>query len=107
MSRNDEWTKEEEGRLKRLYSTETEFEEIVQAIPSRTPNAIRMKASRLGLRRPISEMPSQPTMLICVEGNGRSKGYILRCGDCGNWVHIKESRHGICGVCGSACQVIL
>jgi len=108
MSRKDGWTDEEKDKLKKLYSTETQFEEIMCSFPTRSSNAIRMKASRMGLRRPIiPEIPNQPTMLICVEGNGRSNGYVMRCGDCGNWVHLKESRNGVCGICGSAFQLII
>ena len=107
MSRNDEWTEAEKGRLQGLYSSEIDFDEIAEAFPNRTSNAIRMKASRLGFRRPIiPSMSSQQTMLLCVEGNGRSNGFVLRCGECGNWVHLKDSNHGVCGVCGAACQVI-
>ena len=106
MPRNDVWTEEEKGRLKSLYSCETEFEEIVVALPGRTLNAIRMKASRLGLRRPIVlELPSQPSMLLCIE-SGRSNGYVLSCSDCGNWIHLKGSGPMICSECGATCRLI-
>ena len=53
MVKVKEWTDEEVERLKELYTSNKTFEEIAERFPLRTDNAIRLKASRLGLKRPI------------------------------------------------------
>jgi len=50
---NSEWTKEEIAILKDLYqSSDYLIEEISEALPGRSENAIRIKAHRLGFERP-------------------------------------------------------
>lgn len=110
MPRPADWTEEEIQRLKRLYPSDTSFEEIVEAFPNRTSNALRLKASRLGLRRPT--IPSSgflpSTILLCSEGDGGSKGYLFRCGECNNWIQVNgdDDEAGsviVCGDCGAEC----
>ena len=109
MPRPTKWTKEEIEKLKRLYTSEMSFEEIVKIFSKRTPNAIRLKASRLGLKRltiPSSLFPSN-TILLCSEANGKFNGYLFRCGDCGSWIQVNREKEAadsglvVCSICGS------
>jgi len=114
MSRPRPWTEEEVWKLRRLYPSEVSFEEIVEAFPNRTPNAIRLKASRLGLKRPTppSALCRSPTILLCSEGDGSSNGYLFRCSECGSWIRVNEgdelNENGaiVCAKCRSTCYVI-
>ena len=54
------WTANEEETLERLYDSSATFEEITKALPGRSPNAIRLHANRLGLKRPVLEVPTCP-----------------------------------------------
>ena len=110
MSYVAEWTEAEIQRLKLLYPSEKLFDEVVEAFPARTSNAIRIKASRLGLRRPTpaSDVRSRGILLIS-EGNGGHSNYLLRCSDCGSWIKVngddgkEESSIAVCDKCGSIC----
>jgi hypothetical protein len=52
------WTKEELKLLSKAYTDpELSIEEIMELLPGRTEPAIRIKASRLGIRRPVIEVP--------------------------------------------------
>jgi hypothetical protein len=56
--RDDEWSQEELNKLKELYSHPNKtVEEIASQLPRRTQNAIRLKAYRLKLHRPIPSLP--------------------------------------------------
>lgn len=90
MSKQRLWTEEETKKLERLYTSESTFDEIVNALPKRTANAIRLKASRLGLRRPIvsSSLCKSQTVLRCSNGNEESEEYLFKCDGCGNWIHV-------------------
>ena len=46
MAKGEEWTGEELEKLKALYTSDASFEEVVDELPLRSPNAIRLKASR-------------------------------------------------------------
>jgi len=113
MSRPINWTEEELGRLKHLYTSEQSFEEIIMAFPQRTPNAIRLKASRLGLRRPtISSSLLPSSILLCSEANGNSRGYLYRCRECGSWIQVNQEDEGsdntvVCGNCQSKCYFVI
>ena len=48
------WTEKEIQILKELYTSELTIEEIMQYLPRRSKNAIRLKASRMGFKRPVS-----------------------------------------------------
>lgn len=109
MPRPIEWTEEEIRKLKLLYPSEMSFEEIVRAFSNRTPNAIRLKASRLGLKRPTipSSVCQSHTVLLCSEASGKFNGYLFRCGDCGNWIQVNREEEAadsglvVCSTCGS------
>jgi hypothetical protein len=63
--RDDEWSQEELKKLKELYPRpDKTIEEIVSQLPGRTQNAIRLKASRLGLTRPFT-FRLMPNSTLC------------------------------------------
>jgi len=60
------WTDEEVTFLQEVYpSTDYSFNEIIQSLPKRTDNAVRFKARRLGLRRPIPTKESHGCCSHC------------------------------------------
>jgi len=114
MARIKEWTDEEVARLHELYGSNRTFEEIEVEFPMRTSNAIRLKASRLGIKRPlIPENFIQARPLLFKSGNGDGKdGFILKCKQCSSWVQVDmdiEDRASVlsCGQCGSMYQVLI
>ena len=112
MARIREWSDAEVNMLRSLYGTNKTFEEIEHEFPARTSNAIRLKASRLGLKRPLlmgSLIQARP--LQFKSGNGES-GYLLKCKECRTWIQIDESIERntsilSCGKCGSMYQVLM
>ena len=97
------WTREEIERLKALYASDIPFEEIVKAFPGRSPNAIRLKASRLGLRR--LHPPAEARSLIVQEGD--VERLLVKCGVCGHWMEVEDADRGfiLCERCGSPCSL--
>jgi len=53
------WTSEELEILRTHYQAGRLFEDILEMLPNRTSNAVRLKASRLGIRRPVPEVPER------------------------------------------------
>jgi hypothetical protein len=114
MARINEWTDEEVARLHKLYGSNRTFEEIELEFPLRTSNAIRLKASRLGIRRPLiprNFIQAKPLILKTGNHDG-SDGFILKCNQCGSWIQVDkdiERRASIlnCGQCGSMYQVLM
>ena len=112
MVKIKEWTDDEVERLRELYTSNKTFEEIVEKFPLRTENAIRLKASRLGIKRPYIGNVIQLKPLSFKTGKrGGSTGYILKCKDCGSWMQVdeksqKDSSVISCGKCGSLYQVL-
>ena len=89
-----EWTDEEVELLRDLYTSTRTFDEIVEKFPKRTENAIRLKASRLGIKRPIL-------------GNVVH----LKCKECGSWIQVDDEtsqRSTVlsCGKCGNIYQIL-
>jgi hypothetical protein len=113
MARVREWSDEEVSKLTKLYSSSLPFDEVAIELPSRTPNAIRLKASRMGLRR-----PTLPLNLIHAEivryrslNEEGVTGYIIKCSKCGTWVQVEGISEGICqtvrcGECGALYEVL-
>ena len=105
------WSKVEERMLRFMYLAGTSFEEIGRAFPDRTPNAIRLKASRLGLKRPSisSSFLESPNVLRFSDGNGDS-GFFFKCSGCGSWTHAKinddEVHTVVCRECNTVCRYI-
>jgi hypothetical protein len=107
------WTEEEVRRLKHLYLSGRPFEEVAGAFPKRTTNAIRQKASRLGLRRPpVSHSLLLPqSVLRCSDGNGEDDDYLFKCGACGSWIHVSliddvDDRTIVCRKCQTVSKYV-
>lgn len=106
------WTDEEVKRLKELYTSNKTLDEIADKFPLRTENAIRLKASRLGIKRPYigNIIQVKPITFKSVWLND-SIDYLLKCKECGYWMQVdKSSQHESnilsCGKCGNLYQVI-
>ena len=113
MAKVREWSDEEVERLTELYSSNKPFEDIMVEFPSRSSNAVRLKASRMGLRR-----PALPVNLIHAEkvrfhslDNDGTMGYLIKCKECGSWIQSERMGGGICqticcGECGALYEVL-
>ena len=97
--------------LRFMYLAGTSFEEIGEAFPERSPNAIRLKASRLGLKRPpiSSSILESPNVLRFSDWNGDS-GFFFRCSGCGSWTHAQmedDEVHTVeCRECSTVCRYV-
>jgi hypothetical protein len=113
MARTRAWTDDEEEKLRELYSSTMSFDEITLEFPWRTSNALRLKASRLGLRRPTLETHltrAQKVTIQSVGGDG-VKGYLLKCRECGAWIHADKMMSGVsqtlsCDECGALYEIL-
>jgi len=103
-----EWTDEEVRKLRELYSSNLPFEEVARNFPGRTKNAIRLKASRLGIRRPYAAQVVQVNP-IKVKVDQNEVGLLVKC-DCGSWIRLEEDSPGSlvvsCKKCGSLYQLV-
>lgn len=111
MSRSP-WSEVEERMLRFMYLAGTSFDDIGQAFPERSPNAIRLKASRLGLKRQHISSPilESPNVLRFSDGNGDS-GFFFRCSGCGSWTHADiegdDDVHTVeCRECNTVCRYV-
>ena len=103
-----EWTKEEIEVLRLLYPSETEFSDIVAELPSRSPNSIRLMASRLGLKRPNLLGDVRLITSIALSEGNRMRGVLIRCGECGSWIHVDRiavNSTVTCEKCGAICYL--
>jgi hypothetical protein len=102
------WTTHERDLLKLLYTSETPFNEITEELQGRTPNSIRLMASRMGLKRPNLLDKIHPVTTIAYSDGNRVKGYLLRCGECNSWIYVDDilSNSTVsCDKCGSICYL--
>ena len=111
MVRVKEWTDEEVELLRDLYTSNKTFEEIVDKFPLRTENAIRLKASRLGIKRPIIGNVVHIKPLMYKSGKAsESSGYLIKCKECGSWIQVDDNRNTSsvlsCGKCGNLYQIL-
>ncbi len=111
MVKVKEWTDEEVERLRELYTSNKTFDEIVDKFPLRTENAIRLKASRLGIKRPLIGDVIQVRPLTFKSGSRGSTGYLLKCNECGSWIQVDQRTQLntsviSCGKCGNLYQVL-
>jgi hypothetical protein len=112
MVKVKEWTDEEVQRLRELYTSNRTFEEIVDKFPMRTENAIRLKASRLGIKRPYIGDVIQIKPATFMSGGWRdSISYLLKCKECDSWMQVEDSKQNSasvlsCGKCGTLYQVL-
>jgi hypothetical protein len=113
MARVREWSDEEVRRLTKLYTSNKAFDEIVLEFPSRTSNAIRLKASRMGLKRPtfpVNLIQAERVRYHSLDGDG-AIGYLIKCSECGSWIQAERIGGGICqticcGECGALHEVL-
>jgi predicted Zn finger-like uncharacterized protein len=112
MARVNEWTDEEVNRLTELYTSNRSFDEIMLEFPSRTSNAVRLKASRLGLRRPniLLGLIQSNKMRFQSQKDEFIGGYLIKCDDCGSWIQVESIDIGIyktvrCLTCGSIHEI--
>ena len=106
------WSEVEERMLRFMYLADTSLDEIDQAFPERSLNAIRLKASRLGLKRPSisSSILKSPNVLRFSDGNGDT-GFFFKCSGCGSWTHAQiegdDDVHTVeCRECGTLCRYV-
>jgi hypothetical protein len=107
------WSDEEEVKLRTLYISARSFEEIDKEFPDRSPNAIRIKASRLGLRRPEVSVSNNetPNMLKLSNGDDSEENF-FKCSGCGGWIHYEMDDEDdvntiVCPQCKSVCRYIV
>ena len=91
------WTDAEVNKLRNMYPSSATFHELLDQLPSRSPNSIRLMASRLGLKRPtlltgISKVSERKTSSTA-EG-----GVLVRCSQCGRWIGISSEKAESSGV---------
>jgi hypothetical protein len=86
-----EWSEEEVQLLKELYPSKMTVDEMVVFFPKRTINALRLKASRLGIKRPYfkSMVQFHPIKYIS-NGKKKSSGYLFKCGGCSSWIQFDD-----------------
>ena len=114
MTRINEWTDEEVERLHEQYGSNKTFEEIELEFPMRTSNAIRLKASRLGIRRPLTPgnfIQAKP-IIFRTDNHDGSDGFVMKCKQCDSWIQVDkdiERRASIlnCGQCGSMYHILV
>jgi hypothetical protein len=108
MSKNS-WTDSEKQKLRFMYVSSSPFEDIEKALPKRSANAIRLKASRLGLKRPTDSTSSlEPSNVLQFSDRNGESGLFFRCVGCGNWIkgytENEEASTLVCSECKSVCR---
>ena len=113
MVRAREWSEEELEKLERLYTSNMPFDEVLLEFPDRTSNAIRLKASRMGFRRPtiLGELIQTKRVKFQSLDNKFSKGYLINCNECGAWIQVDVFNDSLiqtisCPECNSLYQLL-
>lgn len=112
LAKHLEWSEEEIKKLSNIYTSDKTFDEILIEFPARTSNAIRLKASRLGLRRPtISTSMIQSDKILKCNLKEDSYGILLKCHECGSWIQIIDIQDDstntvLCQECNSLFQIL-
>jgi predicted RNA-binding Zn-ribbon protein involved in translation (DUF1610 family) len=92
MVKIKEWSDKEVERLRKLYISNKTFDEIAEKFPSRTGNAIRLKASRLGIKRPIIDNIVQiKSFVYKFLDEDKSTSYLIKCRECGSLIQVVEN----------------
>ena len=106
------WTEGEIETLRSLYLSGRAFEEVDNALPLRSPSAIRQKASRMGLKRPVvsHSLCDSRHVLKCTNG-ADGDGYLFKCAECGGWIHVDSDDSGegqtvVCPTCETICKFV-
>jgi hypothetical protein len=110
LMRQRGWTDAEVDKLRSMYPSSASFHDLLDELPSRSPNSIRLMASRLGLKRPtlltgISRVSERKTSTTA------GGGILVRCSQCGGWIGIsveKAETSGVvvCDHCGGVSLLI-
>ncbi len=102
LMRQHAWTDAEIEVLRRMYPNGTSFHDLLDELPNRSPNSIRLMASRLGLKR-----PTVITGLIKVREAkaSASGGVLLLCSHCAGWIGVSTRKADaggvvVCDYCG-------
>lgn len=112
LAKHTAWSDEEVEKLSNIYTSDKTFDEILFDFPDRSSNAIRLKASRLGLRRPtISTSMIQSDKILKCNVKEDSFGILLNCHECGSWIQIidiqDEATNTVsCQECNSIFQIL-
>ncbi len=99
MLRTRSWTEAEVETLRVAYPSATDFQDLLGLFPGRTPNSIRLMASRLGIRR--SGILPEVSFSGVASPEGGDPRRLVRCGECGRWFFV-EAHNGVvtCDHCG-------
>lgn len=112
MVRVKEWSELEISKLEKYYPSSMAFDEILLELPQRTSNAVRLKASRLGLRRPLLMPEMVQALKVRMNGDeAEPLGYIIKCKECGSWIQTDrldemKARAICCESCGSLYEIV-
>jgi hypothetical protein len=110
FTRQRVWTDDEVEKLKNMYTSSSSFYDLLDHFPSRSPNSIRLMASRLGLKRPnilsgLSKVVEKKTSATL------GGGVLVRCSQCGGWIGVtteKATTSGgvvVCDHCGGVSRL--
>jgi hypothetical protein len=95
---------QEVDTLRSLYPSSASFHDLLDQLPSRSPNSIRLMASRLGLKR--------STILTGIKRVGETRtsaiaggGVLVRCSQCMGWIGVSDEKAStrcviVCDQCG-------
>ena len=104
LMRQRVWTETEVDKLRSLYPSGASFPDLLEELPSRSPNSIRLMASRLGLKRPtvITGLNKVSEVKASSSAGG---GVLARCSQCGGWIGVSAEKVGagsvvVCDHCG-------
>jgi len=85
------WTDEEIEILRKLYPTFTTFPDLLDKLPSRSPNSVRLMASRLGLRRPDLLHTADGKKKYSPSRINIGNNNLVKCSCCGEWFYSNSN----------------
>ena len=96
LLRQREWSEAELTKLRHMYPSGASFHDLLDELPSRSPNSIRLMASRLGLRRPnaITGLHKVSEVKTSTVGGG----ILVKCSHCGGWIGVSAAKVDAGGV---------
>jgi hypothetical protein len=104
LMRQRGWTENEVDKLRSMYPSGASFPDLLNELPSRSPNSIRLMASRLGLKRP-SVVIGLGRVSEVKTSSSSGGGVLVRCSQCGGWIGVSAEKVGgggvvVCDHCG-------
>ncbi len=84
------WTDAEVDKLRSMYPSGASFRDVLDELPSRSPNSIRLMASRLGLKRPT--FLTGLAKVSEVKASSAGGGVLVRCSQCGGWIGVTAEK---------------